>query len=146
MASSDSANASPECRAIRCHFASLATAISDPLGLSMELFSKEIIEEVTMEKAKLPNLTDREKNSVLLLAVMRKVEARPSLFHQFVDILNDNGDRSLRELGEKLETTYSELHVPVNGECCLCSNKLIKYRLYDEGEVAARFIYRGLKA
>ena len=84
MASSDSTSTCPESRAIRCHFASLAKAITDPLGLSMELFSKEIIEEVTMEKAKLPNQTDREKNSVLLSAVMRRVEARPSLFHCFI--------------------------------------------------------------
>ena len=47
---------------------------------------------------------------------MSRVEARPSLFHQFVDILKENGDRILRELGGKLETTYSELHVPINGE------------------------------
>ena len=116
MATDDSASASPECRALRRYFSSLAKAITDPLGLSMDLFSEEIIEKVTMEKAKLPNQTDREKNSVLLSAVMERVETRPSLFHRFVDILKENENHTLRELGGKLETTYSELHVPINGE------------------------------
>ena len=118
MASSDhdSASASPECRALRCHFASLATAISDPLKLSMELYSKEIIEDVTMEEVDLPTNTVSKKNRVLLSAVMRRVEARPQRFHRFVDLLTNSGDDSLRELGGKLETTYSELHVPINGE------------------------------
>ena len=67
------------------HFSSLAKAITDPLGLSMELFSEEIIEEVTMEEVDLPNQTVSKKNRVLLSAVMRRVEARPSLFHRLVE-------------------------------------------------------------
>ena len=110
---SDSASASPECKAIRCHFSSLVKAITDPLGLSTELFSKEIIEEVTMEEANLPHQTKGDKNRVLLSAVMRRVDARPSLFRRFVDLLKDNGDHILREQGGKLETTYSKLHVPI---------------------------------
>ena len=102
--------------AIRLHFSSLAKAITDALGLSMELFSKEIIEDVTMEEANLPKQIKGDKNRVLLLAVMRRVEARPSLFHRFVNLLKENGDCILKELGGKLETTYNELHVPINGE------------------------------
>ena len=129
MASSDSANA--ECRALRRHFASLTKAITDPLGLSIELFSEEIIEEVIMEKVKLPNQTDREKNSVLLSAVMRRVETRPSLFNRFMELLKEHGDCTLRELGGKLETTYSELHVPINGELSVQQRTVLLGMYYE---------------
>ena len=116
MASSDSASASPESRALRRHSASLVTAIADPLVLSWKLFAEEIIEEATKDEVDLPNLTATKKNSILVSAVMRRVEARPSLFHCFVDVLKDERNYILRELGGKLETTFSELHVPINGE------------------------------
>ena len=61
-----------------------------------------------MEEVDLPTNTVSKKNRVLLSAVMRRVDARPSLFHRFMDILKENGDRILKELGGKLETTYSE--------------------------------------
>ena len=107
MASSDS-TVSPESQALRRHFASMVKAITDPVGISTELFSEEIIEEVTMEEVDLPNQTVSKKNRVLLSAVMRRVETRPSLFHRFINLLKENGDHILRELGGKLETTYSE--------------------------------------
>ena len=113
---SDSASASPECRALRCHSDSLITAIANPLDLAWKLFAKEIIEEATVDRVSLPNQTNRDKNSILVLAVMRRVEARPSLFPLFLDLLKDSRDHILRELGGKLETTYSELHVPINGK------------------------------
>ena len=113
---SDDAVVSPESQALRCHSASLITAIADPLDLAWKLFAKEIIEKATKDEIVLPNQTVTVKNSILVSAVMRRVEARPSLFPQFVELLKENGDRILRELGGKLETTYSELHVPINGE------------------------------
>ena len=116
MAFRDSVSASPESVALRCHLASLVTAIADPLELSWKFFAEEIIEEATKDEVDLPNLTVAKKNSILVSAVMKRVEARPSLFHRSIDLLKEDGDDILRELGGKLETTYSELHVPVNGE------------------------------
>ena len=81
----------------------------------MELYSKGIIENVTMQEVGLPNQTRVQKNGVLLLAVSSRVEARPSFFHHFVDILKGNDDDILRQLGGKLEDTYCELHVLVLG-------------------------------
>ena len=97
-------------RVIRHHSTSLITSIADPLDLAWKLFANKIIEAATKDEVDLPNLTVTKKNSILVSAVMRRVEARPSLFHQFVDVLKDNGDHILRELGEKLETTYSEFN------------------------------------
>ena len=96
------ASASPESRALRHHFASLITAITDPLMLSLKLFSTGIIDMATKDKANLPTMTTIMKNDVLLSAVMSRVSTDPSLFHRFVDLLKDDGDDILKCLGEKL--------------------------------------------
>ena len=102
------ASASPESKALRHHFASLVTAITDPLMLSLKLFSIGMIDMATKDKANLPIMTTIMKSDVLLSAVMNRVDADPSLFHRFVGLLKDDGDDMLMSLGGKLEDTYSE--------------------------------------
>ena len=107
---------SPESDALRCFSADLVTAISaaDPLGLALKLFSKNLIERATVEDVCLPINSPTTKSCIIVTAVDRKVEADPSLFHQFTALLQDEGD-SLKVISKKLVEKYSE---------CPC----IKYR------------------
>ena len=57
-------------------------------------------------------------NSVLVSAVIRRVEARPKKFHHFMDLLKDS-DEILRKLGRKMEATYSELHMYMYCRVCI---------------------------
>ena len=104
MASGTSSHTSPESRAIRQHYSNLQKAIRDPLGLSAELFSKHLIDDETMEKARLMPQTIKEKADVLLIEVNRTVNAQPRLFHDFVKVLNE--DELLQKVAETLEATY----------------------------------------
>ena len=106
MASGTSCYTSPESRALRKHFSDLLNAIRDPLGLSAELFSNNLIEDQTMERARLVHHTIKEKSIILLDEVLQKVKVQPRLFRDFVKVLNK--DEMLRKEAKPLEATLSK--------------------------------------
>ena len=85
--SSDSDDgASPESRALRRHYGSLlkAMATADLIQFSGTLYARHIINKSVMEEVNQSMLTKTKMNSVLVLAIMSSVEAKPRLFHKFI--------------------------------------------------------------
>ena len=105
--SSDS-DSSPESRALRCHSGSLFKGLTDPLDISWNLFSKNVIDRATKDEVDRYDLTLRKKSNILLTAVINRVEARPKLFYEFLKVLKEDGDDILRELADKLKGTISK--------------------------------------
>ena len=101
---------SPEREALRCYSADLVTAISaaDPLNLALKLFSKNLIERATVEEVCLPTNPPTTKSCIIVTAVDRKVDADPSLFHQFITLLQDEEVGILKSISRKLMEKYSE--------------------------------------
>ncbi len=72
--------------AITSQLFSLSEVI-DPLRMALQLFSKNIIEESTLEKVRLPTFTKTDKACDILLALRNKVKNDPEAFTSFCDIL-----------------------------------------------------------
>ena len=104
--SSDADTTSPESRSLREHFSYLLEAIRDPLGLSINLYAKYLIDNETMEKANVMPQTIRERTLILLVEVTHRVKAQPGRFHVFVNVLKE--EPVLRKVAETLETAFSK--------------------------------------
>ena len=93
----------PEAMAFRNHFAELAKAIQDPVGLAMELYSRGII---TQELLSSINETQSKQASKvkLLQAVGDQISLTPGKFDVFLSILK--GDASLKLIAKNMQSTY----------------------------------------
>ena len=78
------------CRALQRYIHELATTI-DPVSISTELYSREIIDERTWENArKEKNGSNYDRILVVLGALLRAMRASPSYFEQFCDVLRQD--------------------------------------------------------
>lgn len=93
------------CKAVQRYLHELARAI-DPVAISTELYSKEVIDERTWEDArKDKNGPNYDRNLDLLGALLRAMRASPSNFEKFCYILKH--ESTTESLATKLE---GELH------------------------------------
>ena len=92
---------------LQTYNAELVTAISagNLLSLTLKLYGGGLIESETKDNVDLLVYTPHQKASIVVSAVERKVEADPSLFHQFITLLQSEGDGTLKLLGNKIQET-----------------------------------------
>lgn len=90
--------------AFRQHNDELYKAIDAPEVLAWELYSKGIVTSSVRSKVAVSGLSKREKNDILLGGLERKMWDA-SAFNTFVDVLQNSGDMTLKNIGSKLRET-----------------------------------------
>ena len=76
----------------------------DPVTVSSELFSKDIIDQRSWEEARKEGKPHYDRSLKLLEEVLRKIQARPQIFQQFCEILEQ--ETVTEELAAKLRGAY----------------------------------------
>ena len=77
----------------------------NPVAVATALLSEEVIERRVWEEARREGVSHYDRNLSLLGEVMRCVEARPAVFHQFCSVLEQETvtEELAKELKGKLE-------------------------------------------
>lgn len=94
--------------AFRVHFNDLIVAIQDPEIVACALYSVNIISSGLMSEVGMIALSPVQKKMKLLSAVGDKLQVEPEKFEYLMTVLKNNSP-SLRDVGEKLEETYTRL-------------------------------------
>ena len=98
----------PEAKAFREHYATLAKAIQNPDTLANELFTKGILSREVLEELQTCSLSTPKKNGRIVQCVYNYlVFIDPSKLQVFSDILRQESYSS--QLSEKLIASYGEL-------------------------------------
>ena len=71
----------------RKHLKELESAVTDPGGLAVELYSDGLIDKVTLQKASLASVTQLERSRELLLKLEDKIKSQEDAFEKFLSIL-----------------------------------------------------------
>jgi len=96
--------ATPQCKAIRKHFADLVKVIQDPVCLVTELYSADIIVRTLLESVRDTPTIRTDKTSKLLGAVSDHVCLKPDDFETFLGILRSKPP--LMEIVKEMEASY----------------------------------------
>ena len=96
--------ATPQCKAIRKHFADLLIAIQDPAVLAAELYAADIIVRTLLESVRDTPTIRTDKTSKLLGAVSDHVSLKPDDFETFLGILRSK--TPLMGIVKELEASY----------------------------------------
>ena len=96
----------PEAKAFREHYATLAKAIQDPDTLANELFSKEILSQEVLEELQTCSLSTSRKNGKILQCVYKHLCTYPSKLQVLTDVLGQEAYSV--HLSEKLIASYGE--------------------------------------
>ena len=93
----------PGHRALLKHLKELESAVIDPGGLAMELYSNRLIDKVTRQKASLLHVTQLERSRELLQKLADKIESNEAIFDKFLSILTR--DQTMEDICTKLRAT-----------------------------------------
>ena len=97
---------SPEYSAMRVNYDKLVNILSPSIAsLARTLFSKNMIPKAIMDKMRMSSIPEADKAGELLSHLMSRVELKPSVFHEFVKVLEEH-DRSNRLIVEILMNSY----------------------------------------
>ena len=69
------------------HLKELESAVTDPGGLAVELYSNSLIDRVTRQRASLASVTQLERSRELLQKWEDKIETKEAAFEKFLSIL-----------------------------------------------------------
>ena len=69
------------------HLKELESAVTDPGGLAVELYSNGLIDRVTRQRASLVSVTQLERSRELLQKLEDKIESEEAAFEKFLSIL-----------------------------------------------------------
>ena len=72
------------------HLKELESAVTDPGGLAVELYSNGLIDRVTRQRASLVSVTQLERSRELLQKLEDKIESEEAAFEKFLSILVRN--------------------------------------------------------
>ena len=101
-----SSDESPECRTMRENYDKMVDLLSPSINrLARTLFSREIIPKGIMDKLRMNTLPDADKAGELLSYLMNTIKHNPSVFHEFVKILEEL-DPSNKMIIEMLAACY----------------------------------------
>ena len=81
-------HSSYEYRAFVQHMAALRTAITDPGGLALELYSEGLIDMLARQKINTPSLTQLERSQELVEKLEVKIAESKKAFDTFLSILD----------------------------------------------------------
>lgn len=96
----------PEAKAFREHYATLAKAIQNPDTLANELFAKGILSREVLEELQTCGLSTFKKSGRILQCVNNYLSVDPSKFQAFTDILGQEAYSA--HLSEKLIASCGE--------------------------------------
>ena len=82
------------------HLKELESAVTDPGGLAVQLYSIGLIDRVSRQRASLASVTTLERSRELLQKLEDKIEADDAVFDKFLSILKR--DPTMEDLWEKL--------------------------------------------
>ena len=86
--------------------------IVEPLMLTNDLYSNDVIPEGAKDRVILPSLTKQEKNMALLDAIEARIQTNPSDFRTLVTVLGK--DAVLCTFATKLRETYCKCKLPIH--------------------------------
>ena len=89
------------------HLKELESAVTDPGGLAVELYSNGLIDRVAKERASLMALAPIERSRELLQKLEDKIKSREALFEKFLSILVR--DPTFEDICTKLRATRGNL-------------------------------------
>ena len=82
------------------HLKELESAITDPGGLAVELYSNGLIDKVARERASLATVAPLERSRELLQKLENRIESEEAAFDRFLSILAR--DPTMEDVCEKL--------------------------------------------
>ena len=85
------------------HLKELESAVTDPGGLAVELYSNGLIDKVAKERASLTPLAPVERSRELLQKLEDRIESQEAVFEKFLSILVR--DPTFEDVCTKLRTT-----------------------------------------
>ena len=85
------------------HLKELESAVTDPGGLAVELYSNGLIDRVTRQRASLISVTQLERCRELLQKLEDKIESEEAAFEKFLSILAP--DPTFEDVCTKLRAT-----------------------------------------
>ena len=85
------------------HMASLRTAITDPGGLALELYSEGLIDILSRQKINTPSLTQLERSQELVEKLEVKIAENEEAFDTFLSILDR--DPTMEDICRDLRAT-----------------------------------------
>ena len=85
------------------HLKELESAVTDPGGLAVELYSNGLIDKVAKERASLISLAPVERSRELLQKLEDRIESQEAVFEKFLSILVR--DPTFEDVCTKLRTT-----------------------------------------
>ncbi|CAI8029659.1 hypothetical protein GBAR_LOCUS16830 [Geodia barretti] len=108
------------------HLKELESAVTDPGGLAVELYSNGLIDRVTRQRASLVSVTQLERSRELLQKLEDKIESEESVFDLLISILVKHP--TMEDICTKLKTTRDELkddiiqgrNAPEEHQSCKC--------------------------
>ena len=89
------------------HLKELESAVTDPGGLAVELYSNGLIDKVAKERASLISLAPVERSRELLQKLEDRIESQEAVFEKFLSILV--GDPTFEDICTKLRATRGNL-------------------------------------
>ena len=92
--------------AFREHRDGLLIAVTDPLVLANNVYSKRIISRATLNRVKVSTLSTDDMNEKLFDAIEARIRTYPPDFHILLAILGN--DPSLRDFAKRIQDSYSE--------------------------------------
>ena len=69
------------------HLKEMESAVTDPGGLAVQLYSNGLIDRVTRQRASLVSVTQLERSRELLQKLEDKIESQEAVFEKFLSIL-----------------------------------------------------------
>ena len=85
------------------HLKELESAVTDPGGLAVQLYSKGLIDQVTRQRASLTSVTQLERSRGLLQKMEDKIKSDEAIFDIFLFILAR--DPTMEDICTKLRVT-----------------------------------------
>ena len=89
------------------HLKELESAVTDPGGLAVELYSNGLIDRVTRQRASLVSVTQLERSRELLQKLEDKIQSEEAAFEKFLSILVQ--DPTFEDICTKLRATRGNL-------------------------------------
>ena len=91
------------------HLKELESAVTDPGGQAVELYSNGLIDRVTRQRTSLASVTQLERSRELLQKLEDKIESEESVFDLLISILVKHP--TMEDICTKLKTTRGSSYV-----------------------------------
>ncbi|XP_019863176.1 PREDICTED: uncharacterized protein LOC109592045 [Amphimedon queenslandica] len=103
--------ATKEYEVLRRKASRLQQAISDPILLSIDLFSKNLVSHSTLQKVNVPATTPNAQNYEIIDSLLRAVAIDPKNFHKLLQVLEDHPPL-LTVVGKEMKEDYESCTSP----------------------------------